>query len=76
MFVHSNYEDILHILHRPPPFIEYFLLDLKKKKKETQADLGDITGSVPDHGDRGSHDLFAGGGSCVQFVKTKKNQHL
>ena len=37
-----------------------------------QADLRDIMGSVPDHHNKvgkAGRNLFAGGGSCLQFVK-------
>ena len=37
-----------------------------------QAYLGAIAGSVPDHHSTVSHNLFAGGGSCPQFIKKKK----
>lgn len=33
-----------------------------------QAYLGDIPGSVSDHCNKGSYNLFAGRGSCLQFV--------
>ena len=35
-----------------------------------QAYFRDIVGLVPDHHKKVSHNLFAGGGSCLQFVKT------
>ena len=41
-----------------------------------QAYLGAIAGSVPDHHSTVSHNLFAGGGSCPQFIKKKNQQHL
>lgn len=34
-----------------------------------QAYLGDIEGSLLDHGNKASHDRFAGEGSCLQFLK-------
>lgn len=30
--------------------------------------LGDIVGLIPDHGSKVSHNLFAGGGSPLQFI--------
>lgn len=36
-----------------------------------QAYLRDILGSVPDHRNKASYHLFAGGLSCLQFVKTQ-----
>lgn len=34
-----------------------------------QTHLREITGTAPEHRNKVSHSLFAGGGSCIQFVK-------
>lgn len=39
---------------------------------QVQANLGDTAGSAPDHCNKVSLNLFAGGGSCIQLVIKKK----
>lgn len=34
-----------------------------------QAQLGDIAGSVPNYCNRVNHNLFTGGGPCLEFVQ-------
>ena len=45
------------------------ILHLIFKLKCIQAYLRNVAGSVPDHHDKTNQNRFAGGGSCLQFVK-------
>lgn len=44
-------------------------INIKKYIFNVQTYLGDTAGSVPDHHKKVSHTFFAGGGSCLQFVR-------
>lgn len=54
-----------------------FLFIFASTKHKTQAYLGDIMDSVPDHCNKMSYNHFSGTESCLQFVKkAKANKHL